>query len=168
MGKKETNRCDKCGLMLFIGSYPFCKSKKTAKFDHGLAVSKNAGFAPITIFWDKNGEPRFPGRSDEPTPKGYVRQEITTIAGYHALRKKMDSEGRSQSKRAIENEQRYFEQIERQNRSDLQTKMRSMDDFWRSFAQNAIDHNNRQSYETERDPGFHMPIFENNSQSYSE
>lgn len=156
----DENKCDKCGESLRVGDYPFCP--------HGSTLPRRAQFDPIVVFKDKNGEYSFPGRSDAPTPKGYVREEITTMARYNAFRHKMDHTGREQSKAAIRAEHQYFEAIESQNRSDLCHMMRTMPPMYRDMAQMAIDTNNRQSYQTERDPGFHMDIFERDSQSYSE
>lgn len=63
--------CNKCGVALVIGDYPFCP--------HGSIYNKDAQTASATVvFRNKEGEHRFPGRDTDRPPRGFERIELRT------------------------------------------------------------------------------------------
>lgn len=66
--------CNKCGMEVFIGDWPWCP--------HGSVRGENATrFDPIVV-WQSNADPdkySFPGQPNEPVPEGFHKIEITNL-----------------------------------------------------------------------------------------
>jgi hypothetical protein len=143
--------CENCSKPVLIGDWPFCP--------HGPARQRDAaGFDPVVIHVDKEGNVRFPGRANARVPKGYEKRELTSVREIRQFENKMNDRERSKASYLREAEERFYEAEDRQNRSDLLTAMQSMSPLGRAIAQRAIDATNSRSRST-ADPGFHIEAF---------
>ena len=90
--------CGKCGGKVSKGQWPagFCSgdpsqhARPTGTFIRGNAQS----FRPIVYFENARGERSYPGRSTDPTPRGYIRKELTTTREVRQFQRVLDTESR--------------------------------------------------------------------------
>lgn len=83
-------KCSKCGDLLQIGDWPFCKGAGT----HNSVLQVNAAhFAPVVYLENAAGERILPPANDREIVAmmpGYVQKEARTLSEVRALTKHMD------------------------------------------------------------------------------
>jgi hypothetical protein len=154
--------CPKCSSPILIGDWPICEPGG----GHKPASSGRAQkFDPVVVHVDKQGNVRFPGRADARVPKGYQRRELTTIGEIRRFESQVNSRERSRFSQLKEAEERFYSDVDSQNRSDLLHAMRSMSPLGRAIAQAAINKSNRRS-QPSFEPGFCVEVFSYDTPQY--
>lgn len=116
--------------------------------------SAQAGEATV-VHRDANGNYRFPGRADAAVPAGYERIELRTVAERDRFEREVNVKERTRWEQLQHGKDMAFGGVRAQNRSDLRTRMQSMSNLGRDFANIAMRHNDnlpRERYEA----GFHI------------
>lgn len=99
-------------------------------------------FDPVTLFRDPNapeGEFRYPGWNDEPTPEGYERVEIRSIREWETVTRKMSAHGRSVAEKAYYERKEAIDKVRAEQRAELRREMQHFDGPMRAFAEAALE-----------------------------
>lgn len=147
--------CRRCGRLLEVGDYPFCSGQRS---DHGPVRRRSAaGFKPVVVFRNAKGEFSFPGRAEDPAPKGYERVELKTMREIHSLERTVNSQQKHEWERGREAERAAYAEKQSTLRSELRQQMQRMTPMGRDFAQAAMRRNDERPTE-KFDPGFLVQV----------
>jgi hypothetical protein len=126
-----------------------CTKKATRQyFTQGQARAQR--FDPIVVHVDKDGNTRFPGRSDAKMPAGYERLELRTISEARAFERRYCQKLRDEHEVRDNERRQQFAINQAESRAELRAAMQHMSPKGRDFAQFAMERNNaktRPSYE---------------------
>jgi phage FluMu protein Com len=97
---------------------------------------------PTVVHLNAAGEVRFPGRSDAPLPPGFEKVELRTIRERDRFERSINARENGKYAIYMENRERVYAEVERQNRSDLRARMTNMSNLGRDFARVAMERSN--------------------------
>lgn len=151
--------CEDCGGETFIGAWPFCHGDASK---HVSARPARHEFEAITIYRDKYGRVRVPGKGNWKPPKGWQKEEIRTRKEADQITKEMGTRDRKEWEALREREAAFFENSLGRNRAEIEKLRRDVDDpKVREFIDIAIkrsDESDRQSMRYE--PGVYFHVLE--------
>lgn len=119
-----------------------CKCKGIADTWTEAPQERAQATAPTVIHRNAQGEIRFPGRADAPLPAGFEKVELRTLKERDRFEREQNSRENRKQAEYRENRERMYSQVERQNRSDLRSRMASMSNLGRDFARLAMERSN--------------------------
>lgn len=147
--------CKDCGQELEIGSWPYCPHGST----RGTFA---AGFDPVVIHRDAQGNFRYPAHVNAPIPEGFQKVELRTTHEVRAFEAEVNQRERAKADMNLSQRESAFSLQQAARRRDLRSDMNHMSEQGRDFARLAMDRtNNRRA--VPRDVGFHLDVFSNNS-----
>ena len=151
--------CEKCGTELRIGDWPYCDAPGGHSSVRGTFA---AGFDPVVIHRDAQGNIRYPAHVNAPVPEGYQRVELRTTHEVRRFESEVNQRERAKADISLSQRESAFSVAQGQRRRDLRSDMAHMSALGKDFAQVAMDRsNNRRA--VPRDVGFHIDVFSNNS-----
>ena len=150
----EDTKCSKCGHVMQVGDWPFCGEN-----GHESTYSLNAQrFDPVVVFQDANGNHRVPGRSDVPTPAGYQRVELKTLAEVRRFEREVGVKSYQRHELAAAKDSAACEAARAKLRGELRMDMQQMSEKGRDFARFAMQQTNdrpRKRYSSDA----HLEVF---------
>lgn len=149
--------CGECGREVRIGDWPWCPHEDTLRRDA-------QPFDPVLIFKDAQGNVRFPGRNDAPTPEGFRRVELRTVREVRAFEREMNLKETARHDAAQGREDGFHSYLQGRNRAELRALMDRMSPAGREFAAVAMEESDRrQGQRPAFDPGFRIDVFSDNA-----
>lgn len=131
----ETTKCSNCGKEVQHGDWPYCPHEST--------FSLNAQrFDPVVYFENADGKTRIPGRSDTPTPPGYQRVELKTLAEVRSFERRLGQRDYEQHEQSAARDSAACEVARTKLRRELRSEMERMSNEGRDFARYAIEQTN--------------------------
>jgi len=133
------------------------------KFPGTLAHSNARRFDPVTVFRKPDGTYALPGRSNDPTPAGMQRVELTSASAVRRFEKEENSRVKHIKEESLEREDRMFTPFKKQRREALKKKMETFSGLGRQFAEVAMKKSDERPSLSEKackfDPNFHVQAF---------
>ena len=145
-----------------------CRCGKVAtliwtKFPGTLAHSNAQRFDPVTVFRKPDGSLYVPGRSNEPTPDGMKRIELTSASQVRDFERRENARLKEVKAQKLEREDNAFKPLKKAKREELKRKMRDFSGPGRKFAEFAMAQSDKrpsQSHIASKfDPGFYAECF---------
>ncbi len=123
---------------------------------------RNAQFAqPIVVFKNtKTGKFRFPGKADNPTPTGFERLEIRSVAEARKFEKHMNLKEKERYEQRKIMDEIEMAPVRDYMRAELRKKMEHFSPFGRAFAEAAIKETNERPRNYNFDPGFRIEVLD--------
>jgi hypothetical protein len=158
--------CNSCGETLLRSEYfvvrtveaaevRCCKCKGTAMVWTEEPRSWAAQTEATVVHRNAQGELRFPAQADAPVPPGFEKVELRTVGERDRFERQQNHRENQTHAEFLENRERTYSEVEKQNRSDLRARMQSMSNLGRDFARLAMEKSN-QKPRWRFDAGFHI------------
>ncbi len=133
------------------------------KFPGTLAHSPARRFDPVTLFRKPDGSYYFPGRSNEATPEGMQRVELTSAQAVRDFERRENARLKSVKEQKLEREDSAFRPLKRAKREALKSQMQNFSGPGRKFAEFAMKKSDERPSLSRQaqayDPGFHVQAF---------